>query len=175
MGISVGDQIPDSRRRRGGAWHQRRSMGAVRRSGNQPDANLANSAVNLCNCSGPQPCLLPRHLSPTGTHGAPPLGRGRESLACLFVGPTLPTLGSPDCLVIMVYNPYSSLLRYAKDSPRQRRQVLILVEIRHGVSARESRVDAEGPRSRDALSPRGRGGLRHACAAASSAKMGGIR
>ena len=51
MGISVGDQIPDSRRRRGGAWHQRRSMGAVRRSGNQPDANLANSAVNLCNCN----------------------------------------------------------------------------------------------------------------------------
>ena len=33
-----------------------------------------------------------------------------------------------------------------------------MVELRHGVSAKEPRVDAEGPRSRDALSPRGPGG-----------------
>ena len=48
-----------------------------------------------------------------------------------------------------------------------------MVELRHGVSAKEPRVDAEGPRSRDALSPRGPGSCdTPACRLLSDAKGG---
>ena len=41
---------------RGAAW-KRLGAAAISRW----DANLANSAANLCNCNGPQPCLAICH------------------------------------------------------------------------------------------------------------------